>query len=58
MMSAEAVLRYPGMGLIERRLRQLCADGQVEGAQRLGRSWMIPVGFRWKRQKPGPKPKK
>ena len=29
-------------GISARRLQTLCADGQVEGAMRFGRAWMIP----------------
>jgi hypothetical protein len=39
-------------------LRQLCAAGQVPGAMIFAGSWAIPLGFRRKRQKPGPKAKR
>lgn len=44
-------------GTTGRRIQQLCVEGKVPGAQRFGKSWMIPAGFRWKPQTPGPKPK-
>jgi hypothetical protein len=44
-------------GTTDRRIQQLCVQGKVPGAQRFGKSWMIPAGFKWKAQKPGPKPK-
>ena len=39
------------------RVRQLCAAGRLQGAQRIGRDWMIPlppvfVGPRHKPRKP------
>jgi hypothetical protein len=39
-------------------LRALCASGQVPGAMIFAGSWAIPLGFRRKRQKPGPKAKR
>ena len=50
--TAEAAQRN---GLTQRRVRQLCVAGMVPGAQRFGRTWMVPAGFQWKRQRPGPK---
>jgi len=38
-------------------LRELCASGKVPGAMIFAGSWAVPLGFRRKRQKPGPKPK-
>ena len=38
-------------------LRELCAAGQVPGAMLLAGNWAVPLGFRRKRQKPGPKSK-
>jgi Fic family protein len=29
-------------GISERRVRKLCSEGQIEGAKRLGRAWLIP----------------
>ena len=29
----------------DRRVQALCANGQVEGAVRLGRGWLIPKGL-------------
>lgn len=29
-------------GITDRRVQALCANGQVEGAVRLGRGWLIP----------------
>lgn len=28
----------------DRRIRVLCAEGRIEGAEKIGRNWMIPVG--------------
>ena len=39
-------------------LRELCASGHVPGAMIFAGSWAIPLGFRRKRQKPGPKAKR
>ena len=39
-------------------LRELCASGKVPGAMMFAGSWAIPLGFRRKRQKPGPKGKR
>jgi hypothetical protein len=52
--TAEAAIRS---GMTQRRLRQLCAAGTVPGAQKFGRTWMVPASFRWERQRPGPKEK-
>ena len=51
---AEAAKR---LGYSEAYLRELCGSGGVPGAMTFGRTWAIPLGFRRKRQKPGPKPK-
>jgi hypothetical protein len=45
-------------GLSPRYIRRLCKEGAVKGAQQFGRDWMVPAGYKWKPQKPGPKPKK
>jgi Fic family protein len=29
-------------GISERRVRKLCSEGQIEGAKRIGRAWLIP----------------
>lgn len=29
------------LGLTDRRVRQLCASGSIEGAQRVGRDWIV-----------------
>jgi Fic family protein len=29
-------------GISERRVRKLCSEGQIEGAKRVGRAWLIP----------------
>ena len=29
-------------GITDRRVQALCANGQVDGAVRLGRGWLIP----------------
>jgi excisionase family DNA binding protein len=29
-------------GVSDRRVRKLCSDGQVQGAKRVGRYWLIP----------------
>lgn len=29
-------------GITARRVQALCANGQIEGIQRLGRAWLIP----------------
>ena len=31
-------------GITDRRVQALCANGQIEGAVRLGRGWLIPKG--------------
>jgi len=31
-------------GITDRRVQALCVNGQVEGAVRLGRGWLIPKG--------------
>jgi len=38
-------------------VRELCAAGQVPGAMMFAGSWAVPLGFRRKHQKPGPKGK-
>jgi len=53
--TAEAAERN---GVSVRYMQQLCQRGKVKGAQQFGGAWMVPAGFRWKAQKPGPKPKK
>ena len=30
-------------GITDRRVQALCANGQVEGAVKLGRGWLIPI---------------
>ena len=45
------------LGLSSRYIRRLCKDGIVKGAQLFGGAWMVPASFKWKPQKPGPKPK-
>lgn len=45
------------LGYAEAYLRQLCGAGKIPGATTFAGSWAIPLGFRRKRQKPGPKPK-
>ena len=32
----------PIIGVVERRLRLLCAQGRVLGAQKIGGSWIVP----------------
>jgi len=44
-------------GMTVRRMQQLCKAGMVRGAQQFAGAWMVPAGFKWKPQKPGPKPK-
>ena len=44
-------------GMTMRRVQQLCKEGKVRGAQQFGGVWMVPAGFKWRPQKPGPKPK-
>lgn len=34
------------LGLTRRRIRQLCESGQIAGAVKLGRDWMIPPKFK------------
>ena len=31
-------------GISERRINQLCTDGRIEGARKIGGSWAIPAG--------------
>ena len=31
-------------GITDRRVQALCVNGQVDGAVRLGRGWLIPKG--------------
>lgn len=31
-------------GISERRVQVLCEQGRIEGVQRLGKAWAIPVG--------------
>jgi hypothetical protein len=45
-------------GIGQRYLQKLCAEGKVKGAQQIGRAWVVPEGFKWAPQKPGPKPRK
>ena len=44
-------------GMSVRRIQELCKAGMVKGAQEFAGAWMVPAGFKWKPQKPGPKPK-
>lgn len=32
------------LGVSERRVRQLAAAGRIDGAERFGRSWAVPLG--------------
>jgi hypothetical protein len=32
------------LGVSPVRMRQLCQDGRVDGAEKLGRDWLIPLG--------------
>jgi hypothetical protein len=44
------------LGVSERRLRILCAAGRVQGAQKIGRDWLIPsppVVIAASRRRPG-----
>ena len=50
--TAEAAERF---GLSSRYVRRLCKEGTVKGAQLFGGTWMVPTGYKWRPQKPGPK---
>lgn len=52
--TAEAAAKY---GLTARYIRRLCKDGTIKGAQQFSGVWLVPAGFKWTRQKPGPKTK-
>jgi hypothetical protein len=52
--TAEAAER---IGKTVRYVQILCKAGKVKGAQQFGGVWMVPAGFKWKPQKPGPKAK-
>jgi len=45
------------IGISTVRMTQLCRRGQVPGAVRFGRVWMVPAGFEWEPRNTGPKPK-
>jgi hypothetical protein len=45
------------LGYSEAYLRELAGTGKVPGATIFAGSWAIPLGFRRRRQKPGPKAK-
>jgi hypothetical protein len=45
------------IGTTARYVQMLCKDGKVKGARKFAGVWMVPAGFRWKLQKPGPKPR-
>jgi hypothetical protein len=45
------------IGTTARYVQMLCKDGEVKGAKKFGGAWMVPSGFKWARQRPGPKPK-
>jgi hypothetical protein len=32
------------LGISPVRMRQLCQQGRVHGAEKIGRDWMVPVG--------------
>ena len=53
--TAEAAAR---IGISTVRMTQLCRRGQVSGALRFGRAWMVPADFEWERHNTGPKPKR
>jgi len=55
MTTAEAAARF---NISTVRMTQLCWRGQVPGAARFGKVWVIPRGFRWVRGNIGPKPKR
>lgn len=42
------------LGLSERQVAHLAANGQVPGARKLGRDWRFPADPRVLRRKPGP----
>ncbi len=52
--TAEAAQRA---GISLSYVQRLCRDGQVKGAMRIGRDWLVPSSFKWEPQKRGPKPK-
>jgi len=52
--TADAAAKF---GLSDRYIRKLCNAGAIKGAKQFGAAWMVPAGFKWKPQKPGPKPK-
>ena len=45
------------IGTTARYVQMLCKEGDVKGAKKFGGAWMVPAGFKWTRQKPGPKTK-
>jgi hypothetical protein len=45
------------IGTTARYVQMLCKEGKVKGAKKFGGAWMVPSGFKWTRQKPGPKPR-
>ncbi len=52
--TAEAAKR---IGSTMRHVQKLCKEGKVPGATQFNGVWMVPSTFRWKPQRPGPKPK-
>jgi hypothetical protein len=43
------------IGVTQRRLQALCGQGRIGGAQRIGRTWVLPASFRIYAGKRGPK---
>jgi hypothetical protein len=51
--TSDAAARF---GVTARYVQRLCKEGKVEGAQQFGNAWMVPASFKFRPQKPGPKP--
>jgi hypothetical protein len=49
--------RAAKFGLSDRCIRKLCNAGAIKGAKQFGTARMVPVSFKWKPQKPRPKPR-
>jgi hypothetical protein len=45
------------IGTTARYVQMLCQERKVKGARKFAGVWMVPNGFKWTRQRPGPKPK-